>query len=170
MRVRLDTRFLIDVDRWVEAEGSGDATVERNISYYISDANSCLPATAEEGGPAYVQPRNWHTRRTTDLFEDTVLVACTWSIECAAVDWITYRANPPWGGSVGVPEGRARHDIAWVIGEELAAMALLCDSGATIQVLHPYEQVFDDRWRTSSRSRRPGPEWIRRPSPRSAGC
>ncbi|WP_033819763.1 hypothetical protein [Kitasatospora sp. MBT63] len=160
MIVLIRTRFAVDTARWTDAYGGDEATAARDLSYYLSDANSCLPSTGEEGGPANVSPRDWRVERTADLFEDTVRIRCTWAADCPAEDWTTWRADPRYGTAVHVPDGRAREDMARVIAEELFTMGLLSETRATMTVLHPYQQHYEHQWRLAS-ARRPGPDWSR---------
>ena len=157
MIVLIRTRFEVDTTRWVNAYGGDEGTAARDLSHYLSDANSCLPSTGEEGGPAFVGSRDWRVEHTADLFEDTVRIHCTWAAECPAEDWITWRAAPRYRAAVQVPDGRAREDMARVIAEELFTMGLLSEAQASMTVRYPYHQHYEHRWRLAG-SRRPGPD------------
>ncbi|WP_327073170.1 hypothetical protein OG196_14080 [Kitasatospora purpeofusca] len=154
--IRIDLRVDLQADAWAEVAGSDPFDAARDACWYLSDALESLPHLGEDGCPAYLRAvPGWSEEQ--DLLGNVEITA-RWHLECPAVDWTGWRADPGgWLDAHDVPRGTARDDLTVTVVEGLVSMSMLAEARAVMTLTHPWQQTYDHQWRVSARASRPAP-------------
>ncbi|MFD4394398.1 hypothetical protein [Kitasatospora sp. NPDC058478] len=153
MRIRIDLHIGLDAERWADEAGADPGDAARDACWYISDARDCIPHFGEDGCPAFLRALPGWTEEQDIL--GAVEIRTLWRAECPAADWIAWREHPgPYISGHTVPPGKAREDLARIAVEGLVGMSLLADAHAVMTLTRPWEQVYDNHWRTHPERRR----------------
>ncbi len=152
MIIRLDTRWVLNADRWAEAAGTDPGDAARDAAWHLSDALESIPYLNTDGCPADLQALpGWGVDQ--DIL-GTVTIEAPWAVECPAADWVAWRADPGfYDQAFDVPEGRAREDLTRIAVEGMVSLGILSEAQAAMTLTHPYRYVYDHAWRTRAHLR-----------------